>query len=49
MVGPIDEPGWKTLRDKLFTAGELLRADQLAPDEAAHGIGEADDFDVFGD
>ena len=49
VVGPIDEPGWKTLRDKLFTPGELLRADQLAPDEAAHGTGEADDFDVFGD
>ncbi len=34
-IGPIDEAGRSVLRDKLFTPGELLRQDQLAPDEGA--------------
>ncbi len=32
-VGPIDEAGRSMLREKLFTPGELLRQNQLAPDE----------------
>jgi hypothetical protein len=31
-IGPIDEAGRNVLREKLFTAGELLRLNQLAPD-----------------
>jgi predicted ATPase len=34
-IGPIDKAGRATLRDKLFTPGELLRQNQLAPDTAA--------------
>jgi predicted ATPase len=33
-VGPVDEATRSVLRDRLFTAGELLRADQLRPDPA---------------
>jgi predicted ATPase len=31
-IGPLDESGRSVLRDHLFTAGELLRMDQLRPD-----------------
>ena len=31
-IGPLDEAGRSALREGLFTAGELLRADQLIPD-----------------
>ena len=31
-IGPVDEAGRSALRDHLFTAGELLRMDQLRPD-----------------
>ena len=31
-IGPLDEAGRSALRDHLFTAGELLRMDQLRPD-----------------
>jgi predicted ATPase len=31
-IGPLDEAGRSSLRDHLFTAGELLRMDQLRPD-----------------
>lgn len=31
-IGPIEEGARSALRDKLYTAGELLRADQLGPD-----------------
>ncbi|HEX9654272.1 MAG TPA: AAA family ATPase [bacterium] len=31
-LGPIDEAGRSALRDRLYTAGELLRLNQLAPD-----------------
>jgi predicted ATPase len=34
-IGPIDSAGRDVLRDKLFTPGELLRQNQLAPDENA--------------
>ena len=33
-AGPLDEAGRSVLRDRLFTAGELLRLDQLDPDPA---------------
>ncbi|MBI1930037.1 AAA family ATPase [Candidatus Poribacteria bacterium] len=31
-IGPVDEAGRSALRDRLYTAGELLRLNQLAPD-----------------
>ncbi len=34
-IGPIDIAGRDVLRDKLFTPGELLRQNQLAPDQNA--------------
>ncbi len=34
-IGPIDTAGRQVLRDRLFTPGELLRQNQLAPDEDA--------------
>ena len=32
VIGSVDEAGRSTLRDRLFTAGELLRQNQLTPD-----------------
>lgn len=32
-IGPVDEAGRSMMRGKLFTPGELLRQNQLAPDE----------------
>lgn len=34
-IGPIDAAGREVLRDRLFTPGELLRQNQLAPDSSA--------------
>ncbi|MBI2395732.1 MAG: AAA family ATPase [Deltaproteobacteria bacterium] len=34
-VGPLDEPARDALRDQLYTAGELLRLNQLQPDQHA--------------
>jgi predicted ATPase len=34
-IGPIDTAGLEVLRDRLFTPGELLRQNQLAPDQDA--------------
>ncbi len=34
-IGPLDEAGRTSIRDRLYTAGELLRLNQLEPDEAA--------------
>ncbi len=31
-IGPLDETGRSALRDHLYTAGELLRLNQLLPD-----------------
>ncbi len=33
MIGPLDEAGRSAIRDRLYTAGELLRTNQLTPDE----------------
>lgn len=33
-IGPMSEVGRSALRDRLFTVGELLRMNQLEPDEA---------------
>lgn len=33
-IGPLDEVGASVIRDRLYTAGELLRMDQLEPDQS---------------
>jgi hypothetical protein len=33
-IGPVDEPARSAMRERLYTAGELLRLDQLEPDPA---------------
>jgi predicted ATPase len=38
VIGPLDEAGRSALRDRLYTAGELLRLNQLAPDPAAREL-----------
>jgi predicted ATPase len=40
-IGPIDQAGRQVLHDRLFTPGELLRQNQLAPDETA--LSDVDD------
>jgi predicted ATPase len=32
IIGPVDDAGRSSIRDKLFTAGELMRLSQLTPD-----------------
>lgn len=34
-IGPVDEPVRQALRERLYTAGELLRMDKLQPDAEA--------------
>jgi len=36
-IGPIDEVGRSVLRDRLFTAGEMMRMDQLSPEPSDGG------------
>ncbi len=33
-IGPVDDAGRSAIRDRLFTVGELLRLNQLSPDES---------------
>lgn len=42
IIGPLSEVGRGALRDRLFTPGELLRMDQLEPDDAARRTSTAD-------
>jgi predicted ATPase len=46
-IGRLDEAGRSALRDRLFTAGELLRMDQLRPDPRETSI-DPDQLDLFG-
>jgi predicted ATPase len=41
-LGPLDEAGRSVLKDRLFTPGELLRQNQLAPDPVALAEMESD-------
>src|SRR5262249_31900337 len=45
-IGPVDAVGRSVLRDRLFTAGELLQMKQLRP--ALPGGGTGDDIAVAG-
>lgn len=46
-IGHLDEAGRSVLRDHLFTAGDLLRMNQLRPDAAASSL-HPDDVVLFG-
>ena len=35
MIAPLDEAGRSAIKDRLYTAGELLRLNQIEPDEEA--------------
>lgn len=47
-IGPVSEHGRQALRDRLFTAGELLRMNQLEPDEASRQTSRAEQLQLFG-
>ena len=46
-IGPLDEAGRTALRDHLYTAGELLRMDQLRPDPAVSQL-DPHQVELFG-
>jgi predicted ATPase len=46
-IGPLDEAGKKAIRDRLYTAGELLRLDQVEPDEALLDQTPASQLELF--
>ncbi len=46
-IGPVDETGRSALKDRLYTAGELLRLNQLDPDPAASRLSPRQ-IDLFG-
>ena len=46
-IGLLDDTGRSALRDHLYTAGELLRMDQLRPDPKQANL-EARQLDLFG-
>ncbi|MEK6777612.1 MAG: AAA family ATPase [bacterium] len=48
-IGPLDEAGRTAIRDRLYTPGELLRLNQLEPDEAAVENIPADQLELFGE
>jgi predicted ATPase len=48
-IAPLDDASRKMLRDQLFSAGELLRMDQLAPDRESIEMQSATPADLFGE
>ena len=48
-IAPLDEASRAVLRDHLFSAGELLRLNQLAPDRKAIEQQSASQADLFGE
>lgn len=46
-IGPLDEAGRSALKDRLYTAGELLRMDQLRPDPSLF-VSNPDQLELFG-
>ena len=48
-IAPVDQASRRMLHEHLFSAGELLRQDQLAPDQAALARQSADQADLFGE
>lgn len=48
-IGPLDEAGRSAIRDRLYTAGELLRLNQLTPDVAKIDAIPASQLELFGE
>ena len=48
-IAPLDEAGRSAIRDRLYTAGELLRLNQIEPDEAAIAKIPPYQLDLFAD
>lgn len=46
-IGPLDEAGRSALRDRLYTAGELLRLNQLVPDPKISAESSANQLRLF--
>ena len=46
-IGPLDQVGRSVLRDRMFTAGELLRMNQIDPDPDRSNL-RPDDLELFG-
>lgn len=38
IIGPVNEAGRTALKEHLYTAGELLRLDQLQPEETGQDV-----------
>ena len=48
-IAPLDEATRDTMRDRLFTAGELLRLNQIAPDPTVLAEQDKQQPDLFGE
>jgi len=48
-IGPLDEASREAIREQLFSAGELLRLNQLVPDPAELDAQDQHQADLFGD
>lgn len=48
-IGPLDPAGRSAVRDRLYTVGELLRLNQIDPDEEALSATSAQQLDLFAD
>lgn len=48
-IGPLDEAGRSAIRDRLYTAGELLRLGQLVPDIEKIDATPSNQLDLFGE
>lgn len=47
ILGPVDEASRTSIRDQLFTAGELLRLNQLGTDESVQHQATQAELDLF--
>jgi predicted ATPase len=47
VIGQVDDTGRSVLRDRLFTAGELLRLDQLVPSDEAKARSDGSQLELF--
>ena len=48
-IGPLDEAGRTAIRERLYTAGELLRLNQIEPDETVAANITPDQLNLFAD
>ena len=48
-LGPLDQAGRKAVRNRLYTAGELLRLNQIEPDEDSVSVTIPNQLELFAD